>query len=181
MICVCPNNTICRVVINTLPFISRIHFFFISYQMYWLTEYPVGKVSFFKVKYNTRFSRFSNTPPPLPSCCQMSSCVPVFFMQSSIDAINGVYDNLQIKFYIWPLTFTFLFLIWPLYFHFHYMASSQFINKILVCLQGVPINVKSSDEFDIVFLNNSLIWCCETFWESCNPQDFGLLCLQFVC
>ena len=34
------------------------HFFFISYQMYWLTEYPVR---FFMVQYNKHFS----CPPPL--------------------------------------------------------------------------------------------------------------------
>ena len=37
-----------------------IDFFFISYEMCWLTEYPVGDVSFLLFEYNTHFF----APPP---------------------------------------------------------------------------------------------------------------------
>ena len=40
-----------------------IDFFFISYEMCWLTEYPVGDVSFLLFEYNTHF--FATLPPLL--------------------------------------------------------------------------------------------------------------------
>ena len=66
--------------------------FFISYQMCWLTEYPVGKVSFLLFEYNTHFScpplkmfrggqkkfwRFARNISHLPPHNKMSSCAPV--------------------------------------------------------------------------------------------------------
>ena len=91
--------------------------------------------------------------PISPKVLQKKLCSPY------IPAYSTIFP-LPLRNYF-PFQIKYCFLFFPHQFNVTILFSETFI-------QGVPINMEFSDEFDIVFMNNSLIQFSDTYLESCN-------------